>query len=172
MGNCCSKKASPNQTEKTKIAKCSEKIINLLKNDVNDVFLAVFQLETNKATQRKEWQPIWEDASTKTVKDGMDPQINTIASSIISTEEAIRQLSIGLRVDELISYKLTCHNSKIINHILDPPDKRFRVVIIQKLNPPSQPESLNYDLKIENALNENFAEMKTAILSLNHSTKS
>ena len=145
MCHACRDAAALDIVDESKMDGCSREIEGLLSNEV---FIVIFKSENNELNKTV-WRPIWTHASSENVSKGFKPNIENIASSIISTEDAIRQLNIGLRVDDLISYRLTCHSSRVYTQILDPPKGNLRLVIINKVQ---DNQTLNEDAGIDKRL--------------------
>ncbi|OHT04197.1 hypothetical protein TRFO_28369 [Tritrichomonas foetus] len=164
MCHSCRDAAALDVVDQTKMDNYSREIERLLKNDV---YIVIFQSENNE-NSKTSWKNIFSHASAESVMKSFSPNIEGIASSIISTEDAIRQLNIGLRVDDLLSYRLTCHSSRIYTQILDPPNGVLRLVVINKV---SDNQTLNEDPSIDTRMKQickNIQRALSAPSSNNH----
>ena len=150
MCNCCRDAPTVSAVDNSKIRTASQNIVSLLKNDV---FLVVFD---------NEWTPIWEFASGSEVMSEFHEELSRIHTVISGGEEAIRQLNSGWRVDELLSFKLNCHSSRIFVFLLT---ESYRLVIVNKNSsdqelPPDGPE-------VEQNLKRHCETIKNSINALN-----
>ncbi|OHS96526.1 hypothetical protein TRFO_09914 [Tritrichomonas foetus] len=164
MCQCCRDASSLDIVDKSKIETCSKDIISLLKNDV---YIVIFQ-QDNHENLKYRWKSIYSYSTPSMASLSHDTE--NIASSILSTEDAIRQLNIGLRVDDLVSYNLSCHSSKIYTHILDTPAGSLRLVIINKA---AESEEVADDPDVNNRLKKISHSIKRALSASpsTHNTK-
>lgn len=152
MCQCCRDSSSLDVTDQSKMKTYSKSIISLLKNEV---YVVIFQKQKNE-DQKTVWKQIYSDASSQLVKQSYDSNENNIASSIISTEAAILQLSIGSKGNSPVSYRLKCHNSRIYTRVLDPSARNLRLVVINKYGDAGQAQqnTLDEEVNIDKRLEE------------------
>ena len=163
MCQCCRDSSALDVTDQSKMNTYSKSIISLLKNEV---YVVIFQKQKNE-DQKTVWKQIYSDASSSQVKLSYDSNENNIASSIISTEAAILQLSIGSKGNNPVSYRLKCHNSRIYTRVLDPSTRNLRLVIINKYGDPGQahPNTLDEEVNIDKRLEEISKQFYDALSS-------
>lgn len=150
MCDCCRDATVISAVDNSKIRTASQNVVDLLKNDV---FLVVFD---------NEWESIWDFASSQSVMSEFREQLPRIHTMISGGEEAIRQLNSGWRVDELLSFKLNCHSSRIFVFLLT---ESYRLVIVNKYN--SEEELPSDGPEVDQRLKEICATIKSSINALN-----
>ncbi|KAH0789539.1 hypothetical protein GPJ56_006505 [Histomonas meleagridis] len=117
MCNCLKSGTQLQDIDLTSMTQNSQQIFELFKNDV---FIVIFN---------PEWESIYESATTPEILNEYKSQMSTVSRHIESSEESIRQLNSGWRIDGLTSYNLTCHSSRIYVHVLD---DKYRLVVINR----------------------------------------
>ncbi|KAH0789599.1 hypothetical protein GPJ56_006485 [Histomonas meleagridis] len=132
------------------MSQSSEQIFDLFKNDV---FITIFD---------PDWDSIWESATSAQILSEYREQMASVSRHIENSEESIRQLNSGWRIDGLVSYCLTCHSSRIYVYLLD---DAHRLVIINRYTDSS---SLSDDPNFDKTLKSIVNNIRESILSLSN----
>ena len=151
MCNCCRDSTVRTTVDSSKIRADSRNIVDLLKNDV---FVVVFD---------NEWTAVWEYGSSANVSKEFHEQLPRIRTVISGGDEAIRQLNSGWRVDELLSFRLSCHMSRIFVFLLTE-SPAYRLVIINRYN--SDEEMPVYGPEIDQQLKAICTSIKNSVSAL------
>lgn len=124
MCDCCREAAILEEVDGVKLRASQSELFNLLQNEV---FLTIINDYGND---------VWISGSNDEIKTHFKENFQELKSKIATGESAIRQLNSSWRVEEqLLSFRLVCHGSRIFIFLLD---NKFKIVIINR-NPPDVP---------------------------------
>jgi hypothetical protein len=122
MGACCSGDAAADGNGNRQTATLTRHAQQLASLFTQDVFIVVFDPDGN---------PAWSFGSSPQVTSEFQAQLHPIHEAVSATEQTIRNLNEGWRVDELTAFRLTCLSSRIWVWVINGP---YHLVVINKLN--------------------------------------
>jgi hypothetical protein len=107
--------------------------------------IALFQGDVFLIVLDSDWFEMWSFASSPGIGAEFKGQLNQIQSAVTSTEQTIKHLNEGWRVEELSSFRLTCLSSRIWVWILNETNHvivvhRFRDEDARAEEPPDLPQ--------------------------------
>ena len=119
MCNCCRDSSVVSAFDRPKMSTEAQRVVSLLKGDV---FLVILD---------SEWTVVFDHASNANTLSEFRGHLARMQTTISGCEDAIRQLNTGWRIDELVSFKLTCQASRIFVFLLP---QTYRLVIIHRFD--------------------------------------
>jgi hypothetical protein len=102
----------------------SRALVDLLSNDVHLLLVD------------RDWNMLWQFSSDTNIDAEFRSQLGQIRAAISNGEESIRQLNMGWRMDELLSFRLICHASRIFVFLFA---DSYKLVILNRFDPERGP---------------------------------
>lgn len=144
MCHCCRDGAELDKFDKEAMNQCTQEIFQLFKNEVY-----VLVLDQNG-------EPIWERASSPEFWQEKHEQIHQFNSAVRIGQQAVTQLMQALSIDQLRSFRLVCHSSRMFTFLLN---ETFRLIIFVRING----EYNEPDEKQISAICSRISELMTAL---------
>ena len=146
MCECCRDTAVISAVDHPRMTSISQRIESILQKEV---FLVVLD---------NDWTPVFDYGTNSRVVNEFRAALPQMRTVISGCEDAIRQLNTGWRVEELLSFKLNCHSSRIFVFILT---ESYRLVIINRFD-----GALDEAPSVDNEIRSCSGEVKDAIYAL------
>ena len=125
----------------------ARQILSILQNDT---FIVMFD---------NTWTIFFDHASSQEILNEFREQVSRMQTAISGCEDSIKQFNTGWRIDELVSFKVTCQASRIYVFLLQ---ESYRLVIINRFGDGTPEDSPN----IDRTLAEVAKDMAGAIYAL------
>lgn len=146
MCQCHRDAAEIEEVERNKMGSASKAFFTLLKNEVY-----ITLLNTNNIA-------VWDAASNNEMLKHYKQNYDELKKKIKAGEDAIRQFNTSWRFqDDLQSFRLVCHGSRIFIYLLD---QKYKLIILNRLPPDGEFED---PLDFEKQLKEIVATVISAI---------